>query len=222
MFCLHTPSRARHSLMSARVQKNTNFNNSCKRKNVLKRDCGQHDLCCHFPCCGSCHFRNCSQSVEDEEEACDQLTFLLCRSRSNRNCTLNMTLPLSESYNDIGNDSPLFTLNSCKFVSCLRKIVPSSHRTWLRAVVDAEYMAVSVSGSLFPACHEGHVDCCEMVKIPTIISCPAMKSLGGTIFVSAFPSDFNGVVLVSRHTSFRVPRFPVVVLPLALAIFCAS
>ena len=91
----------------------------------------------------------------------------------------------------------------------------------MQAVVDAQYKAVFKSGSLFPGCHEMHVDCCEMVKIPTILSCPAMKCLGVTIFVSVFPSEFNGVVLVSRRASFRVPRFPVVVLPLALAIFCA-
>ena len=225
----------RRGLLSSHTVACTTFAHVCTRakkyefsiilaqENVLKRDCSsQHNLCCHSPCCASCHFRNCRQSVEDEEDACDQLTFLLCRSRSGRNFSLNMTVSLSESFNDIGNDSSLFTLKSCKFVSCLRTIGPSSHGIWLRAVVDAQYKAVFVSGSLFPGCHLGDVDCCVMFKTPTILSCPAMKSLDGTIFVVVFPSAFNGVVLVSCRASFRVPRFPVVVLPLALAIFCAS
>ena len=96
----------------------------------------------------------------------------------------------------------------------------SYHGTWMRAVVDAQNKAVFVSGSLFPI---GYVDSCQKVKIP-VFFCPTMRGLGCTIFVIVFPSEFNGVVLLSRSASFRVPRFPVVVLPAAFAFFffCAS
>ena len=86
----------------------------------MKRDCGQYCVAILLVVVRAI-FPNCRQSVEDEEDACDQWTlqFLLCRSRSDRNCSFNMTVPLSESSKDIGNDSSLFTLKSCKFVSLL-------------------------------------------------------------------------------------------------------
>ena len=60
-----------------------------------QRDCihlsSHHCSSFHSPCCGSCHFPDCHQSVEDEDEACEQLTFpfQLCHSRSDRNFSSN-------------------------------------------------------------------------------------------------------------------------------------
>ena len=46
---------------------------------MAQRDCihhsSHHCWSCHSSSCGSCHFLECHQFVEDEEDACDQLTF---------------------------------------------------------------------------------------------------------------------------------------------------
>ena len=54
----------------------------------------------------------------------------------------------------------------------------------MRAVVYVQCKAFFGSGSLFPGCHEGDVDPCEVVKISTQFFCPS--DFGLARYVASF------------------------------------
>ena len=70
-------------------KKNSNVQESCKMTEDTYSCHSRHPCSsCHSGSCGSYHALGCHRSVEDEEEACDQLfvtlQFQLCHSRSDR------------------------------------------------------------------------------------------------------------------------------------------
>ena len=139
------PSRARHSPMSV--------SEICEKKSTWhERVCSHHSShqcwSCHSPWCGSCHFADSHHCVEDD--ACDQwdLQLWLCHSRSARSVSLNGLWRSFFLWN-VDILSSLFTLKSYRSASGFQKIAPFSHRTWVRAVVHAQYKAVFTSASLF-------------------------------------------------------------------------
>ena len=157
MCCLRPPSQARHSRTSAHAKPQKN--NECARflqknlmdwkETVINTLPTIADLAIHL-FCGSCHFPDCHHSVEDEEDACDQLTFQfqVCHSTSDRNCSWDGRCRSRNRFGILRFARPCSRWRAASFRAACGKIIPSCHCTWMRSVVDAQYKTVFVPGSM--------------------------------------------------------------------------
>ena len=124
VFWLHTPSRARpFAHVCTRWKKLRSFNNSCTRKCFEKRPVLITTCVAILLVVARAIFLTSTNLLKMRK-----MHATSGHSRSHYAVEyliafflLNMALPLSESFEDIGNDSSLFTLKSSKFVSCCGK-----------------------------------------------------------------------------------------------------